>query len=119
MTNLIINAGQATEGKDGQLLIVVANTFTDTLAGQSTNVIVEVIDNGEGIPHEYQARIFEPFFTTKQDGNGLGLSAARRLANAHNGDLIVDSVVGKGTRMTMTLPVSESLPHAYADKLTA
>lgn len=69
--------------------------------------VVEVIDEGPGIPREILPRVFDRF--TKTDGRGglgLGLYLAKRITAVHGGDLTVDSQPGKGTRFTLTLPTS-------------
>ena len=70
-------------------------------------VWVEVADNGVGIAPENLKRIFEPFFTTKPvgSGTGLGLSLSYGIVHRHGGRIDVSSVVGKGTRFTVHLPV--------------
>jgi signal transduction histidine kinase len=70
-------------------------------------VAVEVADTGVGIPPEHLARVFEPFFTTKEEGKGtgLGLAICKRIVQQHNGTLEVESKVGEGTTIRVTLPV--------------
>ena len=72
----------------------------------SGTVTVTVEDEGCGIPAEDHVRIFEPFFTTKTDGkgSGLGLSIVRSIVERHRGSIAVDSVPGRGTIFTVTLP---------------
>ncbi|MEO8387979.1 DAHL domain-containing protein [Polaromonas sp.] len=96
--NLISNAAQAT-GVDG-----VINLRTRI---EGKNAVVEVTDNGSGIPADVLPKIFDPFFTTKKigEGTGLGLSIAYKIINEHGGRIEVASEVGKGTRFTITLPV--------------
>lgn len=69
-------------------------------------VIIEVSDNGPGIPQQVINRIFEPFFTTKkfEKGTGLGLSICYNIVKAHGGDISVKSVEGEGTAFVIELP---------------
>jgi signal transduction histidine kinase len=71
-------------------------------------VILEVSDDGCGIAEEDLPRIFDPFFTTKGrgKGTGLGLSITYGIVQEHGGALTCDSVVGQGTRFTLTLPLA-------------
>jgi len=66
--------------------------------------VVEVIDEGPGIPAEQMARLFERYSTSRPEGLGLGLYLAKRIARVHGGDLTADSEPGKGARFTLTLP---------------
>jgi two-component system NtrC family sensor kinase len=70
------------------------------------NILVEVSDNGAGIPAENVAKIFEPFFTTKEvgKGTGLGLAVCYGILTEHGGSLDVQSTVGVGTTFTISLP---------------
>ena len=51
------------------------------------NVVVEIVDDGPGVPEAARARLFEPYFTTKSSGTGLGLAICRRLVEAHGGTI--------------------------------
>jgi len=96
-TNIIDNAVDAMNGK-GEIKI---KTYEE-----DQRVIVEIIDNGPGIPEEIQSRIFEPFFTTKAPGHGTGLGlhiSHDIIANRHHGQLLVDSKPGE-TRFKVILP---------------
>jgi len=77
-------------------------------------VCLEVTDSGCGIPGDQLGRIFEPYFTTKEEGSGLGLVIVERLVNSHGGDLAVSSAPGKGTTITVRIPV----PAKYGKLLT-
>lgn len=98
-TNLIDNAIDAMDGK-GELRIRTKLNLD--------RVMVEISDNGPGIPPEIQARIFDPFFTTKGvgQGTGLGLDTACRIARKHHGDIRVISKPGD-TRFQVELPIKQ------------
>jgi signal transduction histidine kinase len=68
-------------------------------------VVLGIEDSGPGIPEEIRDRVLRPFFSTKPNGMGLGLSIVQRIVSAHDGTLEFDSRVGKGTRVTVRLPV--------------
>lgn len=105
--NLINNAAQAIESGTGELTLT-------TRVEDAQHVAVEIADNGKGIPPEIMSKIFDPFFTTKAvgKGTGLGLSISYKIIEQHGGKISVDSVVGKGTRFTIVLPLT---PPASAD----
>ena len=69
-------------------------------------VVVEVTDDGPGIPPEIRGRVFEPFFTTKEVGSGagLGLDVARRVVAGRGGEIAVESQP-EGTRFVVRLPL--------------
>lgn len=99
-TNLIDNAIDALGGQGSIWL---------RTSCQADLVVVEIVDNGPGIPAEIRSRIFEPFFTTKQvgQGSGLGLDIAYRIVRRHGGDILVDSQPGN-TSFTIRLPIGFS-----------
>jgi two-component system, OmpR family, sensor kinase len=66
--------------------------------------IVEVIDEGPGIPAEQMARLFERYQTDRPEGLGLGLYLAKRISRVHGGDLTAESAPGNGARFTLSLP---------------
>jgi two-component system nitrogen regulation sensor histidine kinase NtrY len=63
--------------------------------------VLQVEDNGPGIPDDVQEKIFVPFFTTKEDGSGIGLSLSRQIMRLHGGSLAVRSTEGEGTVFTL------------------
>lgn len=69
-------------------------------------MVVDVADDGPGIPSELTDRIFDPFFTTKPQGSGLGLAIVSKIVDAHDGRIDVSSSSSAGTRFRVTLPVS-------------
>jgi signal transduction histidine kinase len=69
-------------------------------------VRLDVVDDGVGIPPENRDKIFSPFFTTKPpgQGTGLGLAICHGIVSAHGGEVLVESEVGRGTRISVALP---------------
>ena len=105
--NLLINAAQAIgDGQVERNEIRVASR-TD----QNGQIVVEISDTGPGIPENVRARIFEPFFTTKPvgKGTGLGLSICHDIVVALGGTITIESEVGRGTLVRVTLPPGASL----------
>ncbi|MBL4637054.1 MAG: response regulator [Kofleriaceae bacterium] len=104
MTNLILNARDAMPS-GGNVKVSVAKCV-DAL-GEPT-VVICVQDTGSGIPPEVLEDIFEPFFTTKgpERGTGLGLATVLSIVNNYDGEIVVDSVVGKGTLFSIAFPAS-------------
>lgn len=102
MMNLLLNAAEATS-EDGRITVSASKlTFVDSIE-------IRVADTGCGISPEVLAHIFEPFFTTKRGrGTGLGLSISQTYVRSHNGDIRVDSVLNRGTTVTLTLPIRQS-----------
>jgi len=98
ITNLVINAIQAFTSK-GEVTI-------KTKTSAST-IIIEVTDDGPGIPKENMEKIFRPFFSSKGygKGTGLGLSIVKRIINEHKGSVKVLSQTGKGTSFIIQLPI--------------
>ena len=106
-TALIENALDAMDScEDGGAHVL---TLRTCLSGGST-VLVEVCDNGPGIPPELRSRIFEPFFTTKAVGAGLGLGldTANRLVTKHKGQLSVQTSTPGETCIQVRLPVEQT-----------
>lgn len=94
--NLLRNAIQATNEKDD------ADIELHGRFNRRGNVIIEVTDNGPGIPDEIANKIFVPFFTTKADGSGVGLALARQVMTAHGGFVRVGENEGGGAAFTLT-----------------
>ncbi len=82
-------------------------SVTVTATARADSILVQVADNGQGIPDESRSRIFDPFFTTKPvgSGTGLGLHLARRIVHMHHGDIVVTSEPGR-TVFRVRLPVT-------------
>ncbi len=95
LVNLARNAEQAMP-QGGQLEI---QTFA-----RDGRVILQVIDNGPGMPEAVRRRLFDVFFSTKQNGTGLGLPTVRKIVEAHHATIDCDSEPGRGTRFTLSFP---------------
>jgi CheY-like chemotaxis protein len=79
-------------------------------------VFCRVADTGGGIPEEMRLRIFDPFFTTKREkGKGFGLSGAYAIVDRHAGEIMVESEVGRGTTVTISLPVAAEYAETAPD----
>src|SRR2546430_114699 len=112
-TNLIANAFEALEGK-GKIAITASlgEIEPDPEFGVAPvlapTLVVDVCDNGPGVPPELSDRIYDPFFTTKVKGTGLGLGIVRKIVDAHDGRIDLHSSPDTGTRFRVTLPVSST-----------
>ena len=104
LLNLIINAEQAMLSTNGRGVLVVRSWHD---ADQSV-VILEINDDGPGIPDEVQSKIFDPFFTTKEvgQGTGLGLTVAYAIVHEHGGRIRLESRPNSGASFYVELPVT-------------
>jgi CheY-like chemotaxis protein len=104
LLNLLINAEQAMLGATGRGTLVV-RTFHDQ---ERNSIVLEVNDDGPGVPDDVQGRIFDPFFTTKEvgKGTGLGLAVAYAIVQEHGGRIWLRSSRGAGASFLVELPVS-------------
>jgi signal transduction histidine kinase len=107
LVNLIRNAKRAcSEAPHSNPQIIVRTSRKD-----EERVLIEVMDNGVGIPHENLVRIFRQGFTTKKDGHGFGLHSSANAARELGGDLRVHSDgPGKGACFTLELPARQNAP---------
>ena len=116
LLNLAVNARDAMPGGGTLAIITSRREITDEIARTNPDampgsyVMLEVRDNGSGIPPEIVSRIFEPFFTTKDvgKGTGLGLATVFGIVKQHGGWLEVDSKVGEGTSFRIHFPMKEN-----------
>lgn len=100
LINLVINAIDAAKDCEDPLV---------TLSGYRSDghIVLEVADNGAGIPEEMIERIFVPFFSTKERGSGIGLSLSRQIMLLHKGNIQVRSTEGKGSHFMLVFPAVE------------
>ncbi len=99
MLNVLINAVDASE--EGASIEVTLERQTEAAGA----MVFAVTDHGQGMDDETLRRLFEPFFTTKARGTGLGMAITRNIVELHNGTIAVDSSPGRGTTVTLTLPL--------------
>jgi hemerythrin-like metal-binding protein/PAS domain S-box-containing protein len=118
--NLVLNASEAVEPPGGIITIRTRCETFDQAAidrdflGQDLRpgpyLVLEVDDNGSGMPPEIRERIFEPFFTTKFTGRGLGLATVQGILRGHRGGVQVLSEMGKGTTFRLLFPAALAPP---------
>ena len=109
--NVVLNAMEAMP-QGGTLTIAATQPNSSRHAPSCRdrdNVCIKVSDTGVGIPDEALAHLFEPFFTRKTKGTGLGLANVKRILEEHGGSVEIDSTPGKGTTVSMWLPVDVSV----------
>lgn len=111
LQNLTINALQAMP--NGGSLSVVASNVTKSVEGKLLPFVqIQVVDEGSGISKDTLDRVFDPYFSTKEKGNGLGLSVCYSIMKRHDGHIEIDSIVGKGTTVTLAFPAREDSDRA-------
>jgi signal transduction histidine kinase len=103
--NLVLNAQQAM-ANGGQLVLRTRPT--------PGGVALDLIDTGCGIDAETLSKVFDTFYSTKPGGSGLGLPTARKIVEGHGGRIEVESELGRGTKVTVALPVPPRLGAAPA-----
>src|SRR5688572_23275827 len=116
LLNLIINAEQAMVSANGRGSLVL-RTWHDV---ERNAVVLQVSDDGPGVPADVKNKIFDPFFTTKEvgKGTGLGLTVAYAIVQEHGGSIKVDSHPAGGASFTVEFPVS-SVEHVARPRASA
>ena len=94
--NIVVNALEAM--KQGGVL-------SATVHHSGDSVVMTFEDNGPGIDADVLASVFDPFFTTKEAGTGLGLSIVRKIVDQHGGDVVIESELGRGARVIVSVPM--------------
>ncbi|MBF0413173.1 MAG: hybrid sensor histidine kinase/response regulator [Desulfamplus sp.] len=100
IVNLFINACQSVERQNKR-------DITIKVWSDNRHIFFSINDNGPGIPDNVLPRIFEENYTTRKDGNGIGLSMAKKIVDSHNGTIECLTTIGKGTTFILSLPVFE------------
>jgi len=95
LVNLLLNAGQAVQGREGAIVIHASAADGETR--------IAIADDGPGIPDEVKEKLFKPFFTTRAKGTGLGLTIVRKFIEVMGGHVDFETVEGEGTTFSITL----------------
>lgn len=107
LNNVLINSCDALPESEGRIEILTAD--------KKEHIEVIIKDNGHGIEDEDLGKIFEPFFTTKTKGTGLGLTVCRQIIALHGGSIRLESRVGKGTDVYISLPKKGKINESQAN----
>jgi two-component system sensor histidine kinase HydH len=107
--NILLNAVEAMN-KGGQITL--------SVSAESDNLRIDISDTGPGIPEEDMAKVFDPFFTTREKGTGLGLAIVHKIVENHNGEIRMDSIVGKATTFTILLPLVKEVNQVFGKSLS-
>lgn len=104
--NVLLNAYQATP-EFGSISMTSGMSPTNTLGTETDGILatLTIADTGPGISEDRLSHIFEPFYSTKKAGTGLGLPICLQIMNRHGGQIRVESQVGRGTTVILTLPL--------------
>ena len=110
VANLLTNARQALEGRPAPRHVRIVARLDGEWA------LLEIADNGPGIPEAIRSRVFDPFFTTKPmgAGTGIGLGLSRGILEAHGGSLTLARADGSGARFLLRLPLGQAAAPAFA-----
>ncbi|HSV29192.1 MAG TPA: ATP-binding protein, partial [Candidatus Omnitrophota bacterium] len=90
-----------------------------TLAQESGRIVLEVRDNGKGLPRENRDRLTEPYVTTRAKGTGLGLAIVKKIMEDHGGDLYLEDAPGGGARVGVIFRTGEAANPATPSDQTA
>ncbi|MGE4605417.1 MAG: ATP-binding protein, partial [Myxococcota bacterium] len=129
LQNLVANASESMGAHSGEVVVRTAwleqtahPPLRDPYEQKVTpgpHILLEVSDNGCGMDEDARKRIFDPFFSTRFNGRVLGLAAAYGIVRAHGGVILVESQLGRGSSVTVLLPVATAAPTALAKSAVA
>jgi PAS domain S-box-containing protein len=108
MLNLINNAEQALRsGEDSRAMSRAGGRIRIVTRSDNGVVVIEIEDDGPGIPEDVRTQIWDPFWTTKDDGTGLGLTVVHGIIADHAGTITLEPILPTGTRFVIRLPLAE------------
>lgn len=107
LTNLLKNAVEAVRGRDDSSI---PGRIVMRLLQEPERTLVEVEDNGRGLPRENRERLTEPYVTTRAKGTGLGLAIVKKIMEDHGGDLYLEDAPEGGARVGLIFPATEPPP---------
>jgi CheY-like chemotaxis protein len=122
LSAVLNNASEAMEGKGTIKISVRDGEIDEHFLGTGLEltpgfyVCIRIEDSGKGMDEETKSKIFDPFFTTKFQGRGLGMAAVYGIVSNHDGLIIIDSELGKGTVVRIFLPGSKAAQKKIADE---
>ncbi|MFA6499022.1 MAG: ATP-binding protein [Desulfurivibrionaceae bacterium] len=99
LLNLIANSANACRNKEEGRILLRAEKKPEVA------IVLEIVDNGHGIPESIRGKIYEPFFTTRETGTGLGLAIVRQIVHSHGGDISLRDYQPQGTIFSVSLPL--------------
>jgi two-component system nitrogen regulation sensor histidine kinase NtrY len=108
LTNLLQNAAEAIHGRSGDPETLAPGEVRVRLQWEPGAWVVELLDNGRGLPKEERGRLTEPYVTTRERGTGLGLAIVKKIMEDHGGDLDLDDRPEGGARVRLTFPVADA-----------
>jgi signal transduction histidine kinase/ActR/RegA family two-component response regulator len=113
--NVILNAGEATTTTPSTIEL----SLSQEERSDGAWAVLQISDQGCGISQQSLDKIFDPFYTTKERGHGLGLASALRIMEVHGGKIAVNSTVGRGTQVKLSLPLSEHVTPSVSPTATS
>ena len=105
---LMAIAANSFEALDKEGAILVGTGLIESDGGRRS-IEITISDTGRGVPPEIQPKLFRAFMTSKDGGTGLGLAQAKKIIDIHGGEIILESPTGKGTAVTVRIPLNEEL----------
>jgi len=114
LINLVQNAAESIQ-QNGKITLRAKSGVTNRRKQSVPMTMIQVADNGKGIPAEVERKIFDPFFSTKETGTGMGLSIAARIVENHGGIIQYETRQNAGTTFSITLPRESNDAHENID----